>query len=151
GLRDVRLHPITDGRDVADGTAAVYLARLRELAADAGVGRIVSLVGRNFAMGKGGDPALTEQAALLGLDGRATCFAAAPEDARPAAGRSGDGWLAPTVVGGEPSRVADGDILLFANFRSDRTAPLVDRMADILAGTGRPLVRLLSLAQYDTR
>ncbi|GAB3288618.1 2,3-bisphosphoglycerate-independent phosphoglycerate mutase [Parasphingorhabdus pacifica] len=149
GLGEVWLHPITDGRDVADHSAGGYLARLAEMAESAGVGTFATVIGRNYAMDKSGNATLTEAACRLLLDADAP--GAAPDVITAAGAGAGDAALPPTVIsksGG--TGVRDGDAVLFANFRSDRTAPLVEAVADRLV-TGRENVRLLSLAQYDTR
>ncbi|QUH01862.1 2,3-bisphosphoglycerate-independent phosphoglycerate mutase [Saccharopolyspora erythraea] len=151
GLGDVWLHAITDGRDVADGTAGGHLARLMAMSDSAGVGRFATVIGRNYAMDKSGKAELTDAATRLLIDGQGETTA---PDAISAAVGPGDSSLPPTVIsvaGGAFTGVRDGDVILFANFRSDRTAPLVDMVAERLSTSGRAGVRLLSLAQYDTR
>jgi 2,3-bisphosphoglycerate-independent phosphoglycerate mutase len=150
GLKRVWLHAISDGRDVADGTAGDYLRRLQQQADAAGSGTYATVVGRNFAMDKSGRRDLTERAARLIAD--ATAERTVP-DGPSAAASEGDGWLEPTLVassGTAYSGVDDGDAIVFANFRSDRTTALVDLLHQHLNETGRRSVRLLSLAQYDT-
>lgn len=150
GLKRVWLHAITDGRDVADGTAGDYLRRLEELADTTGSGVCATVVGRNFAMDKSGRRDLTERAGRLIAD--ATAEQTVPDGPSAAAGE-GDGWLEPTLVasgGTTYPGVKDGDAIVFANFRSDRTTALVELLHQRLDNTGRESVRLLSLAQYDT-
>ncbi|WP_019815656.1 2,3-bisphosphoglycerate-independent phosphoglycerate mutase [Saccharomonospora saliphila] len=153
GLTQVWLHAITDGRDVADGTAATYLTRWERAAASVGVGRYATVIGRNYAMDKSGDAELTAAACRLLVDAhghRTTTDAVAAADGADV----GDAWLPPTLIDGEARPypgVRDGDVILFANFRSDRTAPLVDTVADSLSVSGRGGVRLVGLTQYDTR
>ncbi|MFN2494378.1 MAG: 2,3-bisphosphoglycerate-independent phosphoglycerate mutase [Pseudonocardiaceae bacterium] len=152
GLRDVRIHAITDGRDVANGTAGQCLADVTAMAAAAGVGRCVSVIGRNYAMDKSGQTGLVERACRLIVDGHGD-HAAKDLAAAVAAGPAQDGWWPATRIAGDDgpgAGVRAGDAVLFANFRSDRTAPLADMVVDRLAGTGRE-VRVLSLARYDTR
>lgn len=147
GVR-VWIHAITDGRDVADGTAAHHLVRLAAIAAEAGAGTVATVVGRNYAMDKSGKAELTAKACALVLDGVGERSARDAVSAVREPG--GDAGLAPTTVA-EATSVRDGDVILFANFRSDRTARLVDMTCDRLIATGRAGVRLLSLTQYDTR
>lgn len=152
GLRRVLVHAIADGRDVPNGTAPAYLDQLAGLIAAAGAGQVASLIGRNYAMDKSGNAELTRRACDLILDSTASRRFADANEAL--SGCDGDdGGLPATAieVGGLPRRVVDGDAVLFANFRSDRTAPLADMLADRLRQTGRGAVRLLSLAEYDTR
>jgi 2,3-bisphosphoglycerate-independent phosphoglycerate mutase len=148
GVHTVWIHAITDGRDVTDGTAEHHLVRLTAIAAEAGAGAIATVVGRNYAMDKSGKAELTAKACALLLDGAGERSARDAVSAVRQAG--GDAGLAPTTIA-EATSVRDGDVILFANFRSDRTAPLVDMACERLAATGRAGVRLLSLTQYDTR
>ncbi|AJE83606.1 phosphoglyceromutase [Streptomyces albus] len=145
----VFIHAITDGRDVADHTGESYLARVTEIAAEAGAGQIATVIGRGYAMDKAGDLDLTEHAVTLVADGRG-----APADsvhAAVAASDRGDEWVPATVLTtAEGASVADGDAVLFFNFRSDRIQQFADRLGEHLAHTGRS-VEMLSLAQYDTR
>ncbi|WP_405150449.1 2,3-bisphosphoglycerate-independent phosphoglycerate mutase [Sphaerisporangium sp. NBC_01403] len=150
GVRDVWVHAITDGRDVADGTAAAGLDRVEKFAAEAGVGRIASVVGRGYALDKSGDLELTRAAALAMADGAGIRVAHA-RDALDGPEQS-DVWTRPSVVtdaGDLPlGTVRDGDAVLFTNFRSDRIQQLADFLVTHLEPRG---VTVLSLARYDTR
>lgn len=148
GVARVWIHAITDGRDVADGTAAAYLEQVREMAAKAGVGRIATVVGRGYALDKAGDLELTRTAGLAIADGEGNA-AADPVDGV-AVSERGDEWVAPTVLPSAEGRIGDGDALVLFNFRSDRIQQLADFLLDHLADTART-VRAVSLARYDTR
>lgn len=148
----VWIHAITDGRDVADGTAVAYLRQVETIAAEVGVGRIATVMGRGYAMDKSGDVALSTSAALAIADGageRATSAEAAATR-----GTKGDVWVAPTALTGPDGQpvgeIADGDAVLFANFRSDRIQQLADTLLEHLAAGPRQ-VAAWSLARYDTR
>lgn len=145
----VWIHAITDGRDVADGTGEAYLRRVTELAATAGTGKIATVIGRGYAMDKAGNLQLADQAVQLVADADGTP-AATPGDAVRASER-GDEWVPPSTLNDAASApMADGDGLVWFNFRSDRIQQFADRLLDHLAATGRT-VQVLSLAQYDTR
>jgi len=151
GVRHARVHAITDGRDVADGTACGYLQQLERDSANAGIGTLATIVGRNYAMDKTGDHAVTASAMHAIADGVGR-HREHYTDAFPAV--RGDGWVEPTVLP-DPDRRAvpidDGDVVLFVNFRSDRTQQLADMLADQLFKGPRPRsVELLSVAHYDT-
>lgn len=152
GVPQVWIHAITDGRDVADGTATDYLRRVRQLTQEAGTGRIATVVGRGYALDKAGNLDLTEQAGRAIADGHGTPIST-PEEAVLASTR-GDEWVAPSVItdpAGTPlGVVSDLDAMLFFNFRSDRIQQLADYLISHLAKSGRK-VSSLSLAQYDTR
>ena len=148
-VREVFVHVVTDGRDVADGTARHYLDRVEAMIAQAGVGRIATVLGRGFAMDKAGNLALTERAGLAIADG-----VGAPVSRPVDAVGDSDEWTGCSVVtqgDGRPvGPIVGGDAVLFTHFRSDRIAQLADFLIGHTEGTGRP-VRSLSLAQYDTK
>ncbi|WP_103546151.1 2,3-bisphosphoglycerate-independent phosphoglycerate mutase [Streptomyces sp. SM1] len=148
-VRRVFVHAITDGRDVADHTSEAYLTRVAELAARAGVGQIATVIGRGYAMDKAGNLDLTEQAVTLVADGRGV--SADSVHAAVTAGERGDEWVPATVLtAADDASVADGDAVLWFNFRSDRIQQFADRFSEHLTATGRS-VDMVSLAQYDTR
>ncbi|MBK0372959.1 2,3-bisphosphoglycerate-independent phosphoglycerate mutase [Streptomyces sp. RB110-1] len=146
----VHIHAVTDGRDVADGTAAVYLDLVDTFVSEAGIGQVVTVVGRGYALDKSGRRDLTEKVALAVVDGKGEMIGE-PRDALALTDR-GDEWVPPCVVigagGAPPGGVRDGDAVLFTNFRSDRIQQLADDLYQRLSG--RP-VAFLSLAQYDTQ
>ncbi|MFC6064095.1 2,3-bisphosphoglycerate-independent phosphoglycerate mutase [Streptomyces ochraceiscleroticus] len=150
----VWIHAITDGRDVADGTAAEYLRRAEAIAAAAGAGRIATVSGRGYALDKSGDLGFTRPvtAAIADGDGPRASNAEAATTNAP----RGDVWIEPTVLTGEDDTplgaIADGDAVLFTNFRSDRIQQLADHLLDHLRSGPHPRhVTALSLAEYDTR
>ncbi|MFJ6350530.1 2,3-bisphosphoglycerate-independent phosphoglycerate mutase [Streptomyces sp. NPDC054835] len=146
----VHVHAVTDGRDVADHTAAAYLATVEAYAAEAGIGGIATVVGRGYALDKSGNLELTEKAALAVVDGKGEAIDE-PREALELEQR-GDEWVPPCVVTGADGQprglVRGGDAVLFTNFRSDRIQQLADDLHRRLAGRG---VTFLSLAQYDTK
>jgi 2,3-bisphosphoglycerate-independent phosphoglycerate mutase len=145
----VFIHAITDGRDVADRTSQTYLTRVAELADLAGVGEISSVIGRGYALDKAGNLDLTRQAVALVADGRGTVVENVQEAVT--ASERGDEWVPPAVVSGSgDATVADGDAVVWFNFRSDRIQQFADSLVEHLAESGRT-VDMLSLAQYDTR
>ncbi|WP_181785267.1 2,3-bisphosphoglycerate-independent phosphoglycerate mutase [Streptomyces phytophilus] len=149
GVGRVFIHAITDGRDVADGTAHAFLTRVDELARRAGTGQLATVVGRGYAMDKAGNLDLTEQAVALVADGRGAP-AGSVRQALAASGR-GDEWVpAGVLTAAGDAAVADGDAVLWFNFRSDRIQQFADRLVGHLTATGRS-TRMLSLARYDTR
>ncbi|MFE1800818.1 2,3-bisphosphoglycerate-independent phosphoglycerate mutase [Streptomyces sp. NPDC059517] len=148
-VQRVFIHAITDGRDVADHTSGSYLSRVTELTAWAEAGQVATVIGRGYAMDKAGNLDLTEQAVTLVADGlgvSADSFQAAVT-----ASERGDEWVPATVLAtaGNAS-IADGDAVLWFNFRSDRIQQFADRLSEHLTATGRS-VDMVSLAQYDTR
>ncbi|WP_329182767.1 2,3-bisphosphoglycerate-independent phosphoglycerate mutase [Actinacidiphila glaucinigra] len=148
-VQRVFIHAITDGRDVADGTADGYLQRVTELAAAAGTGQVATVIGRGYALDKAGNLELTEQAVALVADGVGARVKTV--DQAVAGSTRGDEWVAPSVLtAAGDADIADGDAVVWFNFRSDRIQQFADALVEHLAATGRT-VQMLSLAQYDTR
>ncbi|WP_299532082.1 2,3-bisphosphoglycerate-independent phosphoglycerate mutase [uncultured Streptomyces sp.] len=143
------IHAITDGRDVADHTAAAYLRLVDTFVTEAGVGEVATVAGRGYALDKSGNLELTEKVSLAIVDGKGEAVGE-PQEALELTPR-GDEWVPPCVVTGADGRplgpVQDGDAVLFMNFRSDRIQQLADDLYGRLAGRQ---VAFLSLAQYDT-
>ena len=127
------VHAITDGRDTAPTGGADYVARLEEKLKGAGFPPVASVVGRFYAMdrdfrwdrveraynllvGRGGEPAESAGAALRN-------YYENPSEPE----RAGDEFVAPHFTeypaGAGPKnggRIADGDSVIFYNFRGDR-------------------------------
>lgn len=152
GVSGVVVHAITDGRDVTDHTAGTHLDKLGQALGAIGAGRIQSVMGRNYAMDKSGRVDLTRKAARLILDGHGLAQYSVAACVSGESAERGDGWIPPSVIpeAETVTVVESDDAILFTNFRSDRITPLVDMIAEEL-DERRQSVRLLSLAQYDTR
>jgi 2,3-bisphosphoglycerate-independent phosphoglycerate mutase len=124
GLRDVCVHIITDGRDTAPNSAPGFVNRVESLIAQAGVGRIVTLCGRYWAMDRDNRWDRTEKAyRLLTTAGEVTAITATEAIERSYAEEIGDEFL-------EPIRIAEGvvqsgDGLVCFNFRPDRVRQLI--------------------------
>ena len=131
----VQVHAFTDGRDTDPHAGVDYVRRFRERAAEVGVGRVASIVGRYYAMDRDERWTRTERAYRLLTEGRGEPFDD-PEAALEASYSGGvtDEFVEPRAIGGEqPSgpprrvadtRVTDGDAAVFFNFRADRARQL---------------------------
>jgi 2,3-bisphosphoglycerate-independent phosphoglycerate mutase len=124
GLRDVAVHVITDGRDTAPSSAPAFVARVEELIAEAGVGRIATVCGRYWAMDRDNRWERTEKAYRLLTDPTEPCGLSAQEVIQASyKAEVGDEFL-------EPVRLAEGvvkpgDGLVCFNFRPDRVRQLI--------------------------
>ncbi|MEM6855390.1 MAG: 2,3-bisphosphoglycerate-independent phosphoglycerate mutase, partial [Planctomycetota bacterium] len=131
GPRDVCLHLFTDGRDTGPFTGKDFIEEIEEKLEDLGCGRIVSLVGRYYAMDRDNRWERVKLAYDL-LTGHATPgsvpnYPTASEaladyyDEPTNDSQQGDEFVTPRTVGGEDkNRIADGDTVLFYNYRGDR-------------------------------
>ena len=127
GVPRVRVHAFTDGRDTPPRSALTYVDRLEaELRAKGG--EIASVSGRYYAMDRDrrwDRVALAWNALRFGRGRRATDARRAVESAY-ALGES-DEFIAPTVIekdGVASGPIADGDSVVFFNFRADRARQL---------------------------
>ena len=125
GAENIYLHAFLDGRDTPPKSAQPSIERLDAAFAELGKGRIASLCGRYFAMDRDNRWDRVEQAYQLLVDGQAQFNAAtavAGLNAAYARGES-DEFVKTTSIG-EPVQIADGDAVIFMNFRADRAREL---------------------------
>jgi len=124
GLTDICIHAFLDGRDTPPQSGANYLAELEQELARLGHGRVATVIGRYFAMDRDNRWDRVErawQAMVLGQGKTASSTAAAIDEAY-ASGQT-DEFVEPRVIcqQGEPiGTIADGDGVIFFNFRADR-------------------------------
>ena len=147
----VRIHAITDGRDVGPKTAIGFLERL-EAALPEGAG-IVTVIGRYWAMDRDKRWDRVERAfrAIALGEGEA---ADSPQGAVAASYEKdeSDEFVAPTVIGGYAG-MAPEDGLFCVNFRADRAreimAALGDPGFDAFERGRPPAAPLLGMASYS--
>ncbi|ACY48720.1 2,3-bisphosphoglycerate-independent phosphoglycerate mutase [Rhodothermus marinus] len=136
GLRpeQVCVHAFTDGRDTDPKSGVTYVRQFQEKAREIGVGRIVSIVGRYYAMDRDKRWDRTEKAYRLLVYGEGEVFDD-PVRALEASYAEGvtDEFVKPRRIDygdGYPTRVADGDAVIFYNFRADRARQLTRAFTD---------------------
>ncbi len=127
----VVIHAITDGRDTPPTGGRDYLARVKSAIEKAGVGRIVSVMGRFWAMDRDhrwervarAYDCLTGpvDAIATDADGALASYYESPTEPS----RNGDEFVEPVAIGVDAAdvaatRVRDGDSIIFFNFRGDR-------------------------------
>ena len=155
GAKEVFVHAFLDGRDTPPRSAESSLATLDALLKGKGIGRIASLVGRYYAMDRDNRWERVQQAYNLITDGKAEFSAATAVEGLKAAYErdENDEFVKATVIGSEPARIADGDALVFMNFRADRareiTRAFVNNDFDGFQRTHKPaLAGFVMLTQY---
>jgi 2,3-bisphosphoglycerate-independent phosphoglycerate mutase len=156
GMRKDRVcvHAILDGRDTPPRSGDRYLAQLERDIAAAGVGRIVSVVGRYFAMDRDNRWDRVQRAFDLfvsGIGRLAPSAAAAIEQSY--AGDVGDEFVEPVVVGTpDDGRMRDGDGVLCFNYRADRMREICMALGlvdfDGFERSERPELELVTMTQY---
>ncbi|NNU78841.1 2,3-bisphosphoglycerate-independent phosphoglycerate mutase [Halovulum dunhuangense] len=124
----VAVHAFLDGRDVAPKSAAGQIASLE---ADLPEGaRIATVCGRFFAMDRDNRWERVQEAFDLVVSGKgASATDAAEAIAASHAAGATDEFATPTAIGGYAG-MADGDGLLFLNFRADRAREILSALAD---------------------
>ena len=129
----VALHLFTDGRDTGPFTGKGYLEAVEAKLASIGVGRIASLCGRYYAMDRDNRWERVQRAYdLLTGRGDAPTYAETADaiqdyyDHPTNDSQNGDEFVTPRLIGADPSatRIADGDTVLFYNYRGDRPREL---------------------------
>ena len=122
GLKEVFVHAFTDGRDTAPQAGISYLEQFQQQADQIGIGKIVSIVGRYFAMDRDNRWERVKKAYDLLTAGKGQVFEDAKE-AFKASYNAGitDEFIEPVCIG-DPlhARIQQGDAVLFYNIRGDR-------------------------------
>ncbi|MBC7461749.1 MAG: 2,3-bisphosphoglycerate-independent phosphoglycerate mutase, partial [Thermoleophilia bacterium] len=136
GVREVRVHAITDGRDVAPDASQHDLLWLEgklmdvEATTEGCRAKVVSVIGRYWAMDRDHRWDRTERAFELFVN-RIGRSAPSAHDAARLAREDGitDEFIEPFVIAGDGGLTGDGiqpgDVVIYANFRPDRMRQLV--------------------------
>jgi len=122
----ILLHLFTDGRDTGPFTGKTFIEKIEAQLAHIGAGRIASICGRYWAMDRDNRWERVKRAYdLLTGKGDAPTFDNATAaiqdyyDNPTNDSQNGDEFITPRFIG-KPAPVADGDTILFYNYRGDR-------------------------------
>lgn len=123
-LPGVYIHVFTDGRDTAPDGGKNYIADLEAHMAKEGCGEIATIIGRYYAMDRDKRWERVKLAYDLLLEGKGKTFSSAA-DAIQASYDSDttDEFVEASVIiknGAPVAKIAEGDAILFYNFRTDR-------------------------------
>ena len=153
GIEEVCIHAITDGRDTPPRSAIAYLEQLQQHCDEVGVGQIVTISGRYFAMDRDHrwervQPAYNVMTELGDGDGRSprqvmeSCYA---EDTT-------DEFVIPVRIA--PGAIEGNDGVICFNFRPDRVRQICKAfVGEDFAGFERSLIQPLNFVtftQYDS-
>ena len=153
GAKKLFLHAFLDGRDTPPRSAALSLERTEGVFAALGTGRIASVHGRYWAMDRDNRWERIEKSYSLLTEGEATHDAPTALKALEAAYARDeeDEFVAPTRIG-DRAAFADGDAVLFMNFRADRarqlTQALTESNFDGFNRRHQPALRLVTTTEY---
>ena len=163
-------HAFTDGRDTPPKSAVEYLTDLEGVVERCGTGDVATVSGRYYAMDRDVNWERTKRAYDAIVEREADHTAATAVEAVEQSYERGDTdeFVAPTLVeGGRQSAaesdqqdreqggpaLADGDSVLFFNFRADRARQLVRMLTDTRPEwgfeTAPPAIELATMTEYD--
>jgi 2,3-bisphosphoglycerate-independent phosphoglycerate mutase len=160
GVARVAVHAFLDGRDTPPQSARASLKKLQDRCTLLGNARIATIGGRYYAMDRDTRWERVQLAWDAIVDARSDFHAhdaLAALDAAYARGET-DEFVKPTVIqneSGEGTQVADGDAVIYMNFRSDRARQLTQAFVDpAFSGfepTRKPkLSAFVTLTEYST-
>ncbi len=123
GVETVWVHAFLDGRDVPPRSAKPSLERVHNHITAGGAGGIASITGRYYAMDRDNRWDRVQLAYNMLVHGEAEFTYPSPGEALAAAydRDESDEFVLPTIISDGAARVvADGDAVIFMNFRADR-------------------------------
>ena len=152
GATNVHVHAFLDGRDVPPQSGLGYVEDAERFMHELGTGEMATVMGRYYAMDRDNRWDRVESAWQAMVMGKGV-----PADSAASAVRSSyeagitDEFVVPAVV--SPTRVREGDAVIFFNFRPDRAREITRAFTDpTFQGFDRPVfpcVRFVCLTQYD--
>ncbi len=131
GCKDVYLHLFTDGRDCGQKSAKKYIEALETKISELGCGEIASIIGRYYSMDRDHRWARVRCAYELIAQGKGKFLAKTPSDAIDMAYERGetDEFIQSTVINA-PTKIENGDVMVFMNYRADRARQITQAFAD---------------------
>ncbi len=136
GLTDVYVHALLDGRDVPPTSGVEFVAELQQKMANIGIGKISTVAGRFYGMDRDTRWERVEKfynAAVLGDGIMADDAVSAIKKSYETIDEDGknltDEFVIPTVIAGGKA-VANGDSVIFFNFRPDRAREITRAFVD---------------------
>jgi 2,3-bisphosphoglycerate-independent phosphoglycerate mutase len=156
GVTRLYIHAFTDGRDTSPTSGEGYLEVLDAHLKEAGLGKIVTIAGRYYAMDRDKHWDRVKLAYDALVRGEALRAESASEGIRRSYEEGmTDEFVLPRVVSNDAgARISDGDTVIFFNFRADRTRELTRAFIESdFSGFDRqgppPNVRYLGMTLYD--
>ncbi|KAK4161819.1 BPG-independent [Cladorrhinum sp. PSN259] len=153
GIPKVFIHFFGDGRDTDPKSGAGYMQELLDYTKEVGIGQIATVVGRYYAMDRDKRWERVELA-LKGLilgEGEESSDPVTTVKERYEKGEN-DEFLKPIIVGGDESRIKDGDNVFFFNYRSDRVRQITQLLGDVDRSPRPdfpyPKINLVTMTQY---
>lgn len=158
GAQKCYLHAFLDGRDTPPRSAESSLKKLEDALVEQGGGTVASVIGRFYALDRDNRWDRTQAAYDLLTRGLGEHVADTALDALRAAYERGedDEFVKATAIvadGGQPVTMADGDAVVFMNFRPDRARQLSNALVnpefDGFERAARPTLALVMTTEYS--
>ncbi len=129
GVKTLYLHVFSDGRDTPPKSILESIHKAQSKIKELGVGRLVSLIGRHYAMDRNRHWERTKLSYDLITQGKAKYYSPDPSIAVDNAYGRGetDEFIKPTAIvqaDEKPVSINNGDVVVFANYRADRARQL---------------------------
>jgi len=151
---NIYLHAFLDGRDTSPKSAKTYLHKLQNACTKLKTGKIISIIGRYYAMDRDNRWERVKEAYNLISQGKAKYHFADIDNAIDAAYERGetDEFIQATTIGNKIT-INDGDILIFMNFRADRARELTkcfieNDFAEFDVNHNPNKIKFITLTQY---
>lgn len=156
GVNKIYIHAFLDGRDTPPKSALKWIQETDKLLHDLGVGKIISICGRYYAMDRDNNWDRIKPAYNLIRDSIAELYSESAESALNAAYTRGesDEFVKATSMLSESEKIKldDNDTLIFMNYRADRARQLSYSFTnDNFSGFDRitpPKCHFITLTQY---
>ena len=155
GVDDIFVHAITDGRDTSPTGGKGFLGEVETKLAESGA-RIATVIGRYYAMDRDKRWERTQLAwdAIVEGKGQSESVLASEAVAAQYELEKRDEFLLPMVFEAQNERrVNDGDVVIFFNFRADRSRQLSEAFLkegfDGFETGDVPKVHYVTLTEYD--
>lgn len=137
GIKQIWVHFFADGRDTPPKSSVGFIRQTEEVIKQCSAGKIATIQGRYYAMDRSENWALTDKAYDLIAHAQGAHAATAEEAVTtdyetlktPDGGNMVDEYIPPTVLG-DYKGMAEGDSVIFFNFRQDRAIQLTKAFID---------------------
>ncbi|MFA6430407.1 MAG: 2,3-bisphosphoglycerate-independent phosphoglycerate mutase [Candidatus Paceibacterota bacterium] len=152
-IKKIYIHVITDGRDTPPQSAEKYIKRLQKVINDLGVGKIVSICGRYYAMDRDNNWDRLEKFTSMIFDGKAEISQNDPAFVVKELYKEGktDEMFLPVFFGGVESgegMIGKNDGVFFFNFRTDRAKMI----SEVIMKTKKKLnLFFVTMTKYDDK
>ena len=158
-VKDVFIHAFTDGRDSPPDSGAGYIAAIEKKAAEIGVGKVATVMGRFYAMDRDSRWERVQKAYECLTIGKGNRAASAAEAIIKSYEKQvTDEFIEPTCIvnsDNEPiATIKNGDGVIFFNFRGDRPREITRAFVDLefknFPRIAHPSIYYVCMTQYDS-